>query len=78
MDTLQPPFSNIQLELLQLFKTDVEDNDLLAIKKLISDYFAGKAISKADEIWDKEKWDEEKVQELLNTKMRTPYHKRPL
>ncbi len=78
METVQTPFSNIQLELLQLYKSNVDENDLAAIKKLISDYFAEKAIKKADEIWEKQNWDEKKVEELLQTKMRTPYHKRSL
>ncbi len=78
MEALQSPFSNIQLELLQLYQSDIDEKDLVAIKKLIADYFANKAIKMADEIWDKEGWDEKKVQELLNTKMRTPYNKRPL
>ncbi len=37
METVQTPFSNIQLELLQLYKSNVDENDLAAIKKLISD-----------------------------------------
>ncbi|MCW3108706.1 MAG: hypothetical protein JWQ09_3212 [Segetibacter sp.] len=78
METLQTPFSNIQLELLRLYKSNVDDKDLLTIKKLISDYFAEKAIRQADETWEKQNWDEKKVEELLNTKMRTPYQKRRL
>jgi hypothetical protein len=78
MESLAAPFSNIQMELLQLYKSNISDNDLFAIKKMIADYFANKAINMADEIWDKEKWDDKKIEELLQTKMRTPYNKRPL
>lgn len=77
MESLEP-FSNIQLELLQLYKSNVSDSDLFAIKKMIADYFANKAINMADEIWDENEWDNKKVEELLQTKMRTPYNKRPL
>lgn len=78
MDSLQAPFSNIQLELLQLYKSNIEDKDLIAIKQLISEYFAEKAIKKADEVWEEQNWNEKKVEELLHTKMRTQYHKRSL
>lgn len=78
MENPEAPFSNIQLELLQLYKSNVSDSDLFAIKKMIADYFANKAINMADEIWDKNEWDDKKVEELLQTKMRTPYNKRPL
>ena len=78
METLESPFSNIQLELLQLFQSNIDENDLVAIKNLITGYFAKKAIDMADEIWDKEGWDENKVNEFLQTKMRTPYNKHPL
>ena len=75
METFESPFSNIQLELLRLYKSNVNDIDLLAVKKIISNYFAEKAIKKADEIWESQNWDEKKVSELLSIKMRTPYHK---
>jgi len=78
MENLAAPFSNIQMELLQLYKSNVSDKDLFVIKKMIADYFAAKAINMADEIWDKEKWDDKKVEELLETKMRTSYNKRSL
>lgn len=73
METLSAPFSNLQMELLQLYKSNVSDNDLVEIKKMIADYFANKAINMANEKWDKEKWDDKKIEELLQTKMRTPY-----
>ncbi len=73
METLAAPFSNIQMELLQLYKSDVSESDLFVIKKMIADYFAAKAINMADDIWDKQKWDDKKINELLETKMRTPY-----
>lgn len=75
MESLAAPFSNIQMELLQLYKSDISDADLVVIKKMIADYFAEKSINMADEIWDKEGWDDKKIEDLLQTKMRTPYNK---
>ena len=78
MGTVQAPFSNLQMELLQLYKTDVQEEDLVAVKSLIATYFAQKAIALADDIWDSEGWGESSVKKLLTTKMRTTYNKHTL
>jgi hypothetical protein len=78
MGTVQAPFSNLQMELLQLYKTDVQEEDLVAVKSLIATYFAQKAIALADDIWDSEGWGESSVKKLLTTKMRTAYNKHTL
>jgi len=42
--TINQNFSNIQLELLKLYSTDVKENELLDIKNYLAKYFAKKAI----------------------------------
>ena len=71
------PLSNLQLELLKTFSQDVSDEDVREIKRLITRYFAEKSIKEADKVWDEKQWDDKKVEELLNTHMRTPYGKKP-
>lgn len=61
----------LQLEMLQLFARKVDDNDLAEIKRLIVNYFGEKAIKQADEVWEKENWDSEKVENLLSSHHRT-------
>jgi hypothetical protein len=51
--------SNLQLELIKLYSFNVEENDLLQIKKLLGKYFAYKAISEADKIWDQNNYTNE-------------------
>ncbi len=41
-------FSNIQLELLKLYSTNIHENELLDIKNYLAKYFALKAVGKAD------------------------------
>lgn len=65
-----PRFSNVQLELLKLFSRDVPEADLLEIKRLLAHYFAEKLSRRADEVWDEQGWNDDKMEELLNTKMR--------
>ena len=76
MTELQAPLTEPQLELLQMFARPVEMADWQNIKTLITKYFAERAIQEANKIWDEEGWDNAKVQELLNSHLRTPYHKK--
>ena len=69
---IKQPLNNLQLELLKLFSEKVSDDDLIAIKELISKYFLAKAKDEADKIW-KEKQMNSK--ELLKVHRRTPYKK---
>lgn len=64
------PFSNLQLELINLFADNVQDADLLAIKRLIAQYFANKASDLADIAWEQRGLD---AKLLLKKNMRTAY-----
>ena len=52
MQTIQQPFSNLQLELLKLYADNVSETDLVAVQQLLAHYFAEKAITEADAIWE--------------------------
>jgi hypothetical protein len=58
--------SNLQQELLKLYSSNIEDADLLHIKKYLAAYFADKAIKEADEIWDKKNYSHETMNQWLN------------
>lgn len=70
--SIKQPFSNMQLELLKLYASDVSDEDLLAIKDLLAKYFLAKAKDAADKAWDERELSEEK---LMKVHHRTPYPK---
>ena len=44
--------SNLQMELLKLYSTNVQESDLMEIKKFMGSYFAKKAIKEAGAYWD--------------------------
>ncbi|MCC5935785.1 MAG: hypothetical protein JJU34_00760 [Lunatimonas sp.] len=71
--TTQPPLSNLQRELLGLFAKEVPEKDLIAIKELLGKYFAEKAMDLADDFWGTKGWSDEKADQILDTKLRTPY-----
>lgn len=65
---LETPLSNLQQELLKIYSSDIEEADLLNIKKMLANYFAEKAIKEADEIWDMKGYTNDTMQEWLTEK----------
>jgi len=45
---------NLRLDILKLYSTDLEFQDLLGLKQILADFFARKAISEADQIWNQQ------------------------
>ncbi len=60
------PLSNLQHELLKLYASNIDDADLINIKRYLAKYFADKAITEADKIWDKNKYTNETMEQWLN------------
>ncbi|MDM8515179.1 hypothetical protein QUF76_03180 [Desulfobacterales bacterium HSG16] len=42
--------SNVQMELIKLYSTNLEMDELIELKKILADYYAEKAINEADKI----------------------------
>ena len=73
---LKQPLTSLQLELLKIFSQDIEEADLLEIKKFLVQYFSQKAMNMADRVWDKNNWNEKDEIRLLNEHNRTPYKRK--
>ena len=58
--------SNIQLELLKLYSTDIKEEELLEIKSYIADFFSKKAVQEADKLWDENSLTNEDMDSWLN------------
>ena len=64
MNTAGLPLSNVQLELLKLYSTDLNDKDLTDLKNQLAQFYAKKSIENADKVWkekrltnnDMDKW----------------------
>ena len=69
----QPPFSNLQMELLKLFDRQLSEQELLEIKFLLSKHFLEKSLDAADLVWDKNKWTAADAVRLSKEHHRTPY-----
>ncbi len=74
--TYRQPLSVLQLELLEMFtRHEVSTEDVLSIKKMLTDFFANKAMDEADKIWEERQYTQESMDNLLNKHRRTPYKK---
>ncbi len=60
------PLSNLQLELLKLYSSNVSVADLLHIKHYLARYFAFKAIGEADKLWDEKGYTNDTMDQWLN------------
>ena len=60
--------SNLQLELLKLYSTNVEEDDLNDVKMLLAKYFSEKAISEADNVWETKNLSNKDMDKWLNEK----------
>lgn len=58
--------SNIQKEMLKLYSTDIKEEELKDIKKMIGEYFAKKASKEADKIWEDKGYSDEEMDKWLN------------
>jgi len=58
--------SNIQMELIKLYSTNLEYDDLMELKKLLVNHFAQKAINEADNIWNQKEMSAHTMEDWLN------------
>ncbi len=48
--------TNLQLELIKLFRYDLNENQILEIKDLLIQYFANKVSNEMDRLWNENNW----------------------
>jgi hypothetical protein len=60
-------FSNVQLELLRLYSTNIPDDVLLEMRDVLSRFFAERASNEMDKLWDERGWLDDTMREWLNT-----------
>jgi hypothetical protein len=62
----KPPLTNLQMELLKLYSTDLPDTDLNEVKIILANFFANRAIQEADRIWDQKNLSNQDMEKWLN------------
>lgn len=71
MQTLKQPLTNTQLELLKAFSHQLSEEEVQDLRHVLAAFFAQRAIKYANQAWEENKWSEETVDEILETKLRT-------
>lgn len=64
--------TNLQRELLKIFRYELDEKQLDEVKGLLSSYFAEKATVEMDRLWEKNAWNEETMRTWAKEHTRTP------
>lgn len=67
--------TNLQLELLKIFRFDLSDKQLKEIKSILVAYFADNVSNEVDKLFEEQGWGEDKIEEWSKEHMRTNYKK---
>ena len=62
---LDKPLTNLQMELLKLFASDLPEQNLQDLKEIISDYLLDLARTEADKEWDKKGYNKKTADKWL-------------
>ena len=66
MNNLTTPLSNVQLEILKLFSTDLDNTELVELKDQLADFYAKKSIENANRVWKEKKLSNNEMDKWLN------------
>lgn len=73
MTQSEAKLTNLQHELLRVFKYDLKEDQLLEIKNLLADYFSKRLTQEMDELWKKNNLNDKTIDQWSKEHMRTPY-----
>ena len=68
------PFNRVQIEILNAMANLKSEEDLRELKQAISNFFAERADSEMERLWEEGVINEEVIEGWKNEHMRTPYH----
>ncbi len=66
MENLATPLSNLQLEILKLYSTNLNKTDLEELKNQLAEFFAKKSIKNANRVWKEKKLTNDDMDKWLN------------
>ncbi len=63
---MNEPLSNVQLELLKLYSTNLSVKELEELREQLAHFYAEKSIRLANEVWDKKGYTNNDMNSILN------------
>lgn len=60
------PLSNVQLELLKLYSTDLSEKDIAELRDVLAKFYAEKSIDLADNTWKQKGYTDDDMNSILN------------
>ena len=66
MIAVKQPLSNVQLELLKIYSTNISESEMKELKDLLAQFYAKKSIENANESWKEKNLSNEIMDEWLN------------
>lgn len=60
------PLTNLQIELLKLYSTNLNEDELKQVKNVLANYFAERGIKEADRIWERKGLSNQEMEIWLN------------
>jgi len=63
---LQMPLSNLQMEILELYSTNLNEDELNQLKVILAKFYADKAVREADRLWDERNMSDRDMENWLN------------
>ena len=68
MTEIKLPLTNVQIELMKLYSTDMSEADLEELKSVLAKFYADKAIATANAVWDQKGLTNDDMDTWLNKK----------
>jgi hypothetical protein len=65
--------TNAQIELLEFFKQDLNELELLELRRILVAFKAKRAFQLLNQLWEKEGWTQQTMSEWSMQHQRTPY-----
>jgi len=66
--SLDKPLTNLQVELLKLFASNLPEKNLHDLKEMISDYLLDMAREEADKVWEEKNYTKKNADDWLHKK----------
>jgi len=70
MLTKQTNITNLQLELMKIFSFQLEEKQLFEVKSILAKYFAEKASTEMDKLWNEKSWTNETMEQWSKEHLR--------